>query len=113
MAITSELHKRFLTNTDDTGRFVVYSTKTGIAYYVEPLEGGERRDWGDVDPATKATTGTYGEKYRGAVHKRDSLIDEKHGFQNVTTLPAGTSPNWHIDYIDDMRYAEGYRPRAV
>jgi len=33
--MTQEFRSRFLTNTDDTGRFTVHSTVTGKTYYVE------------------------------------------------------------------------------
>lgn len=32
-----DLDKRFLTNTDETGRFIVKSLVTGKKYYVEPI----------------------------------------------------------------------------
>lgn len=49
----TDLEKRFLKNTDDTGR----------KYYVEPIGG--HSDWGDINPATKEVEGDYGEKYKG------------------------------------------------
>jgi hypothetical protein len=33
----TDLDKRFLTNTDETGRFIVKSLVTGKKYYVEPI----------------------------------------------------------------------------
>lgn len=36
--MNAEVNKRFLEKTDETGRFIVYSTKTGISYYVEPIK---------------------------------------------------------------------------
>ncbi len=53
----TDLEKRFLKNTDDTGR----------KYYVEPIGG--HSDWGDINPATKKVGGDYGEKIK----------DEKNG----------------------------------
>lgn len=32
-----DIKKRFLTNTDETGRFIVKSLTTGKTYYVEPI----------------------------------------------------------------------------
>lgn len=111
--MTTDLERRFLTNTDDTGRFVVYSFKTGICYYVEPLLGGEKRDFGNINPATGKVEGSYGDKYVGAIHRRDSLITEDNGFKNIVELPAGTSPLGEINRIDDIRYEEGYRPKVA
>lgn len=36
----TDLEKRFLKNTDDTGRFIYQSLVTGRKYYVETLEPG-------------------------------------------------------------------------
>lgn len=47
----TDLEKRFLKNTDDTGRFIYQSLVTGRKYYVEPIGG--HSDWGDINPATK------------------------------------------------------------
>ena len=44
------IKKRFLTNTDETGRFIVKSITTGRSYYVEPIGSGHSSDWGDMDP---------------------------------------------------------------
>ena len=41
---TTDLEKRFLKNTDDTGRFIYQSLVTGRKYYVEPIGG--HSDWG-------------------------------------------------------------------
>lgn len=48
-----EVLQRFLTNTDETGRFIVKSSVTGITYFVEPLYKGKTAVWGDLNPATK------------------------------------------------------------
>lgn len=37
-----DIKKRFLTNTDETGRFIVKSLTTGKTYYVEPIGNGGR-----------------------------------------------------------------------
>ena len=63
----NDFKKRFLFNRDETGRFIVKSTKTGKSYFVEVIDGDERTNWGDVDPATKKMTGSYGDKYKGSI----------------------------------------------
>lgn len=78
-----DILKRFLTNTDETGRFLMKSRLTGIVYFVEPIYNGKTPEWGDVDPATKKLTGSYGSKYTGAVTKKESLITEENGFVNI------------------------------
>lgn len=44
-----DIKKRFLTNTDETGRFIVKSLTTGKTYYVEPIGNGHPADWGKCD----------------------------------------------------------------
>lgn len=89
--------KRFLTGSDDTGRFIVKSVVTGKTYFVEPLDNGQRTEWGDLNPATKKIEGDYGTKHRGAVSEKDSMITKENGFENIVTLEPGVSP---IDYIN-------------
>lgn len=61
----SNIIKDFLVNSEDTGRFIVKSLKTGRTYYVEPVDNGNRTIWGDIDPATKKIEGEYGIKHKG------------------------------------------------
>lgn len=82
--------KRFLTNTDETGRFIYKSLATGREYYVEPIGG--HSDWGDINPATKKVEGDYGEKYRGSVNEKESMITPENGFKLIETLEPGVSP---------------------
>ena len=98
-----ELVKRFLTGTDDTGRFIVKSAVTGRTYFVEPIDSGQKTEWGDINPATKKIEGDYGAKHRGAVSEKDSMITKENGFENIVTLKPGESP---IDYIErlDKKY---------
>ena len=96
-----ELLKRFLTNTDKTGRFIVSSKITGITYFIEPIDNGKPdKLWGDLDPATKKLTGNYGNKAIGAVKEKDSLITTKNGFVNILTFKG--SPLGEIDRRDKM-----------
>ncbi|MDG5490999.1 hypothetical protein [Psychroserpens sp. SPM9] len=96
-----ELMKRFLSRTDQTGRFIVSSKITGITYFVEPIDNGKPdKLWGDVDPATNKLTGDYGNKTIGAVKEQDSLIVEENGFVNILTFKG--SPLGEIDRRDKM-----------
>ena len=98
-----DIMKRFLTNTDDTGRFLVSSKRTGKTYAVEPV-GNPHVDWGSIDPALglggKLMHKKGDGKYRGSVDEADSLVNEENGFTNVVTLDKGTSPLAYIDMID-------------
>lgn len=88
----SDLKKRFLENTDDTGRFIYKSLVTGREYYVEPIGTGHPADWGDINPATKKVEGDYGEKYKGSVSEKESMITLENGFVLIETLEPGVSP---------------------
>lgn len=95
----NEKIKDFLVNSDETGRFIVKSLKTGHSYYVEPIDDGSKTEWGDLNPSTKKLEGDYGKKYKGAIKKEESLITEENGFINIKTLPPGYSV---IDYIEEL-----------
>ena len=97
----NDFKKRFLFNRDETGRFIVKSTKTGKSYFVEVIDGDERTNWGDVDPATKKMTGSYGDKYKGSIRKEESMITKENGFDKIHTLGVGESPLDYINRIDD------------
>lgn len=96
-----DIKKRFLTNTDETGRFIVKSLTTGKTYYVEPIGNGHPADWGDINPATKKIEG--GQKYTGCISEKDSLITPENGFKIIETLEAGVSPLSAI-YQRDSEY---------
>lgn len=92
--------KQFTTNIDETGRMIVKSLKTGKTYFVEAIGSGYNEVWGDVDPATKKMTGSYGDKYTGSVTEKESLITEKNGFSKIVTLGVGESPMSEIERRD-------------
>jgi hypothetical protein len=92
--------QRFLTNTDETGRFIVKSFRTGKTYCVEPI-GYVKTNFGSIDPATGNLMNKKGhDKYRGSIDPEDSLITEDNGFKNIIMLEPGTSPFNAIDVID-------------
>lgn len=97
--------KKFLTNTDESGRFIVKSIKTGKTYYVEPIDGDEKTVWGDFNPATKKfETSNYGDKYKGSIKPEESMITEEAGFDKIHTLKVGESPLEYINRIDEEYY---------
>lgn len=73
--------------------------ETGRKFCVEPIGTNHAADWGDLDPVTKKVTGSYGQKYRGSIDEKNSIITEKNGFKNITTLGIGESPQ---DYINKL-----------
>lgn len=103
----NDFKERFLTNTDDTGRFIVKSLVTGKIYFVEPINNANRpSDWGDVNVVTKKLTGHYGEKYKGAVTEFESMITKENGFDKIHDIPAGTSPLSYIEQVDKQHQKE-------
>ncbi|MEM6718581.1 MAG: hypothetical protein AAF611_04685 [Bacteroidota bacterium] len=93
--------QRFLYRTEDSGRFLVTSKRTGVTYFVEPIDPGKPEVlWVDVDPATKKLTRDYGNKRQGAVLAEESLITEANGFQNIAIVKG--SPLGEIDRRDRL-----------
>ena len=83
----------------DSGRYYVVDYKTGRKFCVEPLLDGEHTNWGDLNPATKKVEGNYGEKYIGAIDRKDTIITEENGFKNIIELKPGVSPD---DFINSL-----------
>ena len=97
------IRKRFLTNTCETGRFIVKSTKTGKVYFVEPIDDRANHTiWGDLDPASKTLQGDYGSKYRGSIKTNESLICRDNGFDEITMVQG--SPFSEIERRDNLLY---------
>lgn len=75
-----EVRTQFLANTDETGRFIVTSQRTGKTYFVEPIVGAKTPEWGSVDPATGKLMHKKGDgKYTGGITAKESLITEENG----------------------------------
>lgn len=103
--MTDNIIKRFLVNSDETGRFIVKSQLTGKTYFVEALDTDERSLWGDYNPVSKRfETSNYGNKYKGSISPDESMITEENGFTNIRTLGVGVSPMGCITKIDNEYY---------
>lgn len=101
--MNADYKSRFLTNTDDTGRFLVHSPRTGKTYFVEPIVNGHTPEWGSIDPATGNLMHKKGDgKYKGGINPAESLITVKQGFapEKITMLDKGVSPFHAIDVMD-------------
>jgi len=93
-------HKDFLVNTEETGRFLVKSKRTGKTYFIEP-QGDPHVEWGSIDQSTGKMNVKKGwKKNKGSTDKEDSLITKENGFDNIVTLKAGESPLSYIERID-------------
>ena len=103
--MNTDLIKKFLTHTDDTGRFIVSSQRTGRRYFVEPIDNRGKTDWtewGSIDPATGKMMNKPGfRKYHGAIEEKESLITTENGFKNIKMLEPGMSPLAYINFLDD------------
>lgn len=104
--------KEFLVDRDHTGREVVVFPDTGKKYfieYIEPRTKQSNKNWGDLDPATKKVTGSYGQKYKGAITEEESLITESNGFKKGeihegTGSPYGTIISLHNKWKKENGY---------
>lgn len=100
----TDFTQKFLTNTDETGRFVVTSVRTGKQYFVEPvMERGTPRDgnWGSINPGETKLMHKKGDgKYTGAVTEEESLVSLENGFNKVHYAGVGTSPHGYIEMLD-------------
>ena len=99
----SNCRTKFLTNTDDSGRFIVVSQRTGRTYYVEPIVTAHTPEWGSVDPATGELMHKKGDgKYRGGISPQESLITPENGFteDKIHMLDVGVSPHHAIEVLD-------------
>lgn len=98
--------ENFLTNTDETGRFIVTSQRTGRKYYVEPIGDGRPADWGSVNPATGEMMHKKGDgKFSGSITEAESLITPEF-FKEIHTLSKGVSPLAFIEQLD-KKYQNG------
>jgi len=102
--MNADFTTKFLTKTDETGRFIVSSIRTGKKYFVEPVMArGTPRDgnWGSINPGEKELMHKKGDgKYTGAVTEAESLVSLENGFNKVHNLDAGTSPHAYIEMLD-------------
>lgn len=97
--LTDEFKKRFLTDTDESGRFIVISNRTGRKYYVEPIGDGRGGDWGSYNPSTGNIENKKGfDKHTGSVTESESLIRLENGFSKVHNVEG--SPFSVIDELD-------------
>ena len=97
---TREIVKNFLVNSDETGKHVVYSPRTGKRYYIEPIGDGRGGDWGSYNPASGNIEHKKGDgKYTGSIKEEDSVITEENGFKNIEVIEGG-SPYYLIEQMD-------------
>ena len=99
--MTKDFTTRFLTDRDDTGRFIQISKRTGRRYYVEAI-GDPHINWGSIIPGDDSHLSVkkgWG-KNRGSVDKNESLITEENGFEKIHEIGPGESPYSKIEELD-------------
>lgn len=102
--MNDDFNKRFLTDTDETGRFISVSKRTGAKYYVEVIMTEHTRAWGSIDPATGDLMHKKGDgKYTGGIKDKESLITAENGFEKIHMLERGMSPHAWIDHLDAQK----------
>jgi len=98
--MNKEVIKNFLVDSDETGKHIVTSYRTGKKYYVEPIGNGRMADWGSYNPSTGKIENKKGSgKYTGSVIPEESVITEENGFTNIKMVDCG-SPYSIIDELD-------------
>jgi hypothetical protein len=96
----SDFKSRFLTDRDDTGRFIVTSLKTGKKYFVEPIGSSRMADWGSYNPSTGNVENKKGAgKFRGSIDESESMITKENGFEKIKYSGVGASP---FSMIEEM-----------
>lgn len=92
--------KDFLINSEETGRFVVTSMKSGKKYFVEAI-GNPHIMWGSIVPGSNKMSVKKGWcKNRGSIDEKDSLITKDNGFKMIHNISAGVSPLAYIEELD-------------
>ena len=100
-----EIKQKFLINSEDTGRFLVKSLKSGKTYFVEAI-GDPHLEWGSLDPATKDLNNKKGwKKYKGSIEEKETLITKENGFDKIYELKPGQSPLAYIENLDNIYLA--------
>jgi len=98
---TQQVLKNFLVDSEDTGRHIVKSIRTGREYYVEPIGDGRMADWGSYNPSTGNIEHKKGAgKCAGSVREIESIVTKENGFDEVHFVDSG-SPYEQINKLDE------------
>lgn len=99
--LSEDFKKNFLINSEETGRFIVISLRTGTKFYVEVIGDGRGGDWGSENPATKEIEHKKGDgKYTGSVTEGESVITLQNGFSAEQIHYTGNSYSGLIEELD-------------
>ena len=77
-----------------TGRYFYRDLKSGRTFCIEPISDRTQK----VDDQ-RWTNGGIDPVQGGAIREEESIITPENGFTNITLLPAGVSPEGHIEML--------------
>lgn len=98
--VNKNVLNNFLVDSDETGRHVVFSPRTGKRYFIEAIGNGRTADWGSFNPSTGNIENKKGHgKYTGSIKPEESLITSDNGFKNIQIIEGG-SPYYAIEQLD-------------
>lgn len=101
------MKSNFLVNSENTGRFIVSSVRTGKQYFVEAI-GDPHVEWGSLDQSSGKMMVKKGwKKNKGSIEKEESMITAENGFEKIHELKAGESPLQHIEMLDSKYPTKG------
>jgi hypothetical protein len=102
-------NSEFLRNRDETGNEIFVFLDTGKQYHVEYIKPrGHNVTWGDVDPATKKLTGSYGGRNNGAIDASESVITKENGYDNIVE-GQGASAEYNVNKLhNEWKAKNGY-----
>jgi len=94
--------QNFIVNSEETGRHIVVSFRTGRKYFIEPIGYDRMADWGSYNPSSGKIENKKGAgKYTGSVLPEESMIKPENGFTNIHFIESG-SPYSIIDKMDSL-----------
>ena len=82
-----------------TGRYYVKDRKIGRVFCVEPINESEQSSQWGQPTVNKKFTGKYGEKEKGSIKEKDSIITKENKFKNIVNLKQRVSPESYIEKI--------------
>jgi hypothetical protein len=77
-----------------TGRYFIQDRRSGRVFCVEPINARDQK----LDDKLWSNGG-IDQVRGGAIPEEESIITPENGFQNITYLPPGTSPDGFIDML--------------
>ncbi|MBW3655249.1 MAG: hypothetical protein KY444_04030 [Gemmatimonadetes bacterium] len=87
-----------------TGRYFIRDRQSGRVFCVEPINARDQK----LDDKLWSNGG-IDQVHGGAIPEEESIITPENGFQNITYLPPGTSPD---GFIDTLLKREGPAPQG-